>query len=452
MRFPRSGFAFSMQVPQDSNPRPETAGSWLYRYAALTALATLALVGIGGLVTSHGVGMAVPDWPTTYGYNMFLFPISKWIGGIFYEHSHRLVATLVGLLVVGLTRWLGGRPSRWPLAIIGLAEIVGGLRLLRLGPGWQGTGHFLCGIGAVVLLVAVIWVRNSPAPRPLPILGWLAFALVQFQGLLGGLRVVLFKDQIGIFHAALAQVFFTLLCVIVLFSSSWWRSRRSQGAEAKSGLTDAANAGTPTVAGTCRANDVFRLQGLILGTTLLIFGQLILGAVMRHQHAGLAIPDFPLAYGKIWPAMDAHSVNLYNQHRIEVTALNPITSSQILLQMLHRIMALLILLSAGTCAFSARWHWGKSNPVAKVTLVWLGLISAQVVLGAATIWSNKAADVATAHVLIGALSLALGTISCIISFRDHLFARRVAASPDGTVPLAAAVPYGPRPSAASGLR
>src|SRR5258707_7118332 len=114
--------------------------SWLQRYALLTAAATLALIGVGGLVTSHGVGMAVPDWPTAYGYNMFLFPISKWVGGIFYEHTHRLVASVVGLLVVALTRWVGGKPSRLPLAIIGIAEILAGLALLRLGPDWKGAG------------------------------------------------------------------------------------------------------------------------------------------------------------------------------------------------------------------------------------------------------------------------------------------------------------------------
>src|SRR5438445_13129383 len=92
---------------------------WLHRFALLTALATLALIGVGGLVTSHGVGMAVPDWPTTYGYNLFLFPVSKWVGGIFYEHTHRLMASVVGLLVVGLTRGLGGPSSRLPLGAMG---------------------------------------------------------------------------------------------------------------------------------------------------------------------------------------------------------------------------------------------------------------------------------------------------------------------------------------------
>src|SRR6266852_7497366 len=103
----------------------------LHRYALLTAVATLGLIGIGGLVTSHGVGMAVPDCPTTYGYNMFFFPISKWVGGIFYEHTHRLAASVVGVLVIGLTRWLGGQSTRLPLAVIGLAEVGAGVGLLQ---------------------------------------------------------------------------------------------------------------------------------------------------------------------------------------------------------------------------------------------------------------------------------------------------------------------------------
>src|SRR5882762_6443008 len=129
---------------------------WLSRFSLLTALATLALIVIGGLVTSHGAGMAVPDWPNSYGYNMFLFPISQWVGGIFYEHSHRLVATVVGVLVVALTRWLGGSPARLPLVLAGVAEIAGGIGLLRFAPEWKGAGHFLSGIGGVVLLAGLV--------------------------------------------------------------------------------------------------------------------------------------------------------------------------------------------------------------------------------------------------------------------------------------------------------
>src|SRR5215470_15615668 len=112
---------------------------WLRRYAWLTALATFCLLAIGGLVTSHNAGMAVPDWPNTNGYNMFLFPISERVGGILYEHTHRLAASCVGVLVVGLTRWLGGRGSRVRLALIGMGEMLAGAIFLRMGGDWKGA-------------------------------------------------------------------------------------------------------------------------------------------------------------------------------------------------------------------------------------------------------------------------------------------------------------------------
>ena len=80
----------------------------LHRFAKFLVACTVLLILAGSLVTSHDAGLSVPDWPTSYGYNMFFFPISKWGGGILYEHTHRLVATFLGLLVVALTRWLGG--------------------------------------------------------------------------------------------------------------------------------------------------------------------------------------------------------------------------------------------------------------------------------------------------------------------------------------------------------
>src|SRR5262245_6568203 len=97
---------------------------WLHRFAAFTAAATLFLIWVGGLVTSHGAGMAVPDWPTTFGYNMFFFPVSKWVGGIFYEHSHRLVASGVGMLTVILAAWLWLREKRRGLRWLGILALA----------------------------------------------------------------------------------------------------------------------------------------------------------------------------------------------------------------------------------------------------------------------------------------------------------------------------------------
>ena len=385
---------------------------WLHRFAVLTALATLGLVAIGGLVTSHGVGMAVPDWPTSYGYNMFALPVSTWLtGGIFHEHTHRLWASLVGVLVVALTRWLGGREARLPLVIVGISEIVAGQFLLRLGTDWKGAGHFLAGIGSVVLLAGIVWVKNLPAFRPLPKLGWLAFGLVQLQGLLGGLRVVLDSQMVadvrlgtafGIFHGCLAQVFLAFLAVIALLTSRWWQERRAP--DRLEGAITQEWAGQEIGA---------PVRSLFLATTVLIFGQLLIAATMRHQHAGLAIPDFPLAHGKLWPDMSNEAVAQYNARRLEITAENPITAFQIGAQMVHRAVAVLILVGVAVCA----WQVRGGSPVRGLANGWLGLILMQVALGAWTVWSNKAADVATAHVMVGSLSLVTGVVGCLICFR-----------------------------------
>jgi len=362
----------------------------------------------------------VPDWPNSYGYNMFFFPPSKWIGGILYEHTHRLWASMVGLIVVALARWLGGRESRRPLAIVGALEMLAGIAIFAQWPNQKATGGFLMGIGGVILLAALVWVRNKKSPAPLPQLGWLALALVQIQGLLGGLRVVLFKDQIGIFHATLAQLFFVLTCAIALLTSGWWLQRERRAAARIDGGEPAGRLTTERVVGAPPSL-------LFLATTVLILFQLILGATMRHQHAGLSIRDFPLAYGKLWPATDPASVAAYNERRIEITNIKPVTAFQIELQMVHRIVALLILGAVGLCAWKVRSsgfsrageppEGGTPNVIRRLSYGWLGLIVLQAGLGAATILSDKAADIATAHVLVGALSLATGAVLSIIALR-----------------------------------
>ncbi|HTH47871.1 MAG TPA: COX15/CtaA family protein [Candidatus Limnocylindria bacterium] len=383
---------------------PPSAGRWLFRYAVLTALCTLVLVCLGGLVTSKQVGMSVPDWPTSYGYNMLALPINTWFtGGIFEEHTHRLLATAVGILVVGLTRWLGGHAARRPLLIIGLLELVTGFLLLRVGPDWKGAGYFLSGIGGVVVLAGLVWTRNSPASGSLPPLGWLAFTLVQVQGLLGGLRVVLDREIVadttlgtvfGLAHACLGQGFFVLLCVIALLLSPLWLR---MGRAAKGFRSDT-------------------LAWLLPVTTGIIFLQLVLGALMRHQHAGLAIHDFPLAYGSLWPATDPATLAHYNQLRTEDV---PVTAFQIFLQMFHRLGALLIV-GLVTASFLSVRRNAVGTVLTPGANLWLGLIIAQFFLGAATIWTDKAADIATAHVAIGALSLATGTLLTLAARRIAL--------------------------------
>jgi cytochrome c oxidase assembly protein subunit 15 len=418
-------------------PRRLSCNPWLHRCALLTAAATLALVGAGGLVTSHGAGLAVPDWPNTYGYNMFFFPVSQWVGGVFYEHTHRLLASAVGLMTATLALWLQGRKARPFLRWTGLLLLLAGAATWLGAQGRWADAVVLAGTGLAGASLSRVWPGCDPSPGWLRWLGLAAFAAVVVQGVLGGLRVILFKDQIGVFHATLAQLFFVLVCALALFTSSWWQ--RQELRVSGSGLSCWSLGAVPS-RGVC---------WLFLAATLLILSQLIWGATMRHQHAGLAIPDFPLAYGRLWPAMDPQSVARYNLHRVEMLAANPITAFQIWLQIGHRLNALLVLAAVGACAWLARRRLGGEHDVSKLTLGWLGLILTQVMLGAATIWSDKAADIATAHVVVGALSLALGGLVTIILFREALAAHRLAAMTLVTVdptligPAAAPAPSSP---------
>src|SRR6266513_468042 len=242
-----------------------TSNTWLNRFAWLTCVTTLLLICSGGMVTSKGVGLAVPDWPTTFGYNMFLFPASKWIGGIFFEHTHRLIASTVGFLTIILAAWLWFLDRRRWVRILGIAAV-----------------------GAVIL-----------------------------QGVLGGLRVTMLKDEIGIFHACLAQVFFGLVVIIALVTSRSWRAPAAVAGRGKS------------------------LRGVALTTTVFIYLQLALGATMRHQHRDLAITDFPTAYGQWIPDTSIPAIAKINAAR-DTVGMSDVSAAQIWLQMARRFGAVLV--------------------------------------------------------------------------------------------------------------
>jgi cytochrome c oxidase assembly protein subunit 15 len=270
-----------------------------------------------------------------------------------------------------------------------------------------------------------VWPRNEPASRTLRALGLIALAGVILQGVLGGLRVTLLQDAIGIVHAALAQMFFALIAVICLLNSGGWRRLSAAG----------------DFTGPTRA-----FAWLVGLTTVLVFAQLMIGAGMRHQHAGLAVPDFPLAYGEFWPETDEASIQSYNRQRIEVVWANPITAGQVRLHMVHRLVAFGIL--AAVVVVAARsWRYGRGHPARRWGVLWLGLILGQGVLGAATVWSNKAADVATGHVVVGALCLVTGVLFTRVCFhlrgqeRIARISSVTAAGPsDNFPPVSSAVP------------
>jgi len=366
---------------------------WLHRFALLTAAATLVLIGIGGLVTSHGAGMAVPDWPNSYGYNMFTFPVSMWVGGILYEHSHRLAGSVVGFLTLVLALWLNGRPAAKWLRWGSLVVLVLGLLAATSSKVKLDNVLFLVGTGVVGFGISFVWPRHEPISPRLARFGVLALVLVIAQGILGGLRVTALADWLGIFHGTLAQCFLVLICGIALVTSGWWQRLKAESPVA-----------VPAKA-----------RRFLLVTTLLILGQLALGASMRHQHAGLAVPDFPLAHGKLWPATDAASLERYNQTRLDVRDFKAITAGQIHLHMAHRLGALIVFGHVLGCLLKLRHAVGGAHPLAKVAGGWFALICVQFGLGIWTVLSNKAADIATLHVVVGAASLVTGALLTLLA-------------------------------------
>jgi cytochrome c oxidase assembly protein subunit 15 len=295
------------------------------------------------MVTSKNVGLAVPDWPTTFGYNMFLFPVSKWVGGILFEHTHRLMGSVVGLLTIILAVWL-----------------------------WLGDDRR--------------WIRN---------LGVIEVVAVIIQGILGGLRVTMMKDQIGIFHACVAQAFLGLLVFIGLVTTQFWRSLTYRVVDSKS---------------------FSPIKTLAVAVTVAIYVQLAIGATMRHQHRDLAILDFPTANGEWIPDTSASALAKINAWR-DARALSNVTAFQIWLQMAHRFLAFIIAIAIIAFCVRALRERRRSAVLERLAVIWVALVLCQIALGAWVIWSNKAADIATTHVAMGAVMLSFGVSISAICWR-----------------------------------
>ncbi len=310
----------------------------LHRFAIFTAVCTFCLVIAGGLVTSTQSGLAVPDWPLSYGQLM-----PPMVGGIFYEHLHRMVATFVGVLTIILAVWVWRKEDRG-------------------------------------------WMR---------ILGFVALALVIMQGLLGGLTVLLLlPTAVSVSHATLAQTFFALVSAIALFTSPWWLEKQPQLSEG------------------AKNSSVVWLPIL---TTLAVFIQLILGALMRHTHSGLAVPDFPLAYGQVIPSLSPEAVANYNQQLIQtdirLAADGPISSTQIIIHLLHRIWALAVSIMILWTSLRFAKLSSVTKRLSMFSYLLIGLLLMQLTLGALTVLSVMAVGITTAHVAFGALTLA----TCVLA-------------------------------------
>jgi cytochrome c oxidase assembly protein subunit 15 len=251
---------------------------------------------------------------------MFAFPLEKMVGGIFYEHTHRLIASTVGLLIIVLALWLRRAEPR-------------------------------------------AWVRR---------LGYLALAAVIVQGLLGGLTVLLLlPDAISISHAGLAQLVFCLTVTIALVTSRGWTAVDLQSPDDRG------------------------LRRVAVATTAAVYVQILVGATMRHTDAGLAIPDFPLAFGRLVP---------------------PHWDARIAVHFTHRVGAVLVAaFVAATAGRILARHGGRGRLRAPALLL-LTLVAVQITLGALTVLSGRQPLINSLHVITGGLVL---VTSLVLTLRAH---------------------------------
>jgi cytochrome c oxidase assembly protein subunit 15 len=276
----------------------------------------------------------VPDWPNTYGWFMFTFPLDKMVGGIRYEHTHRLIASTVGFLIIILAAWL-----------------------------WRAEPR--------------AWVRR---------LGYAALGAVITQGILGGMTVLWFlPDPISIAHAGLAQIVFCLtLSIAVVESPAWKRGYsdregvRGQG----TGVSDSDRA----------------LQRTAVMTTILVYVQILIGATMRHTDAGLAIRDFPLAFGHLIP---------------------PVWDAKIAIHFAHRVGALAVTSAILVTAVQTFARHRHRRELRNAAILLLDLLMVQLVLGALTVLTSKQFIINSLHVVTGALVLGTSLVLTLRAYRPR---------------------------------
>ncbi|MET0263448.1 MAG: COX15/CtaA family protein [Rariglobus sp.] len=291
-------------------------------FAALGAAWVFGVVTLGAFTTSIHAGMAFPDWPLSNG---SINP-DGWLTEIdkFAEHSHRLFGMVMGFLAIGLVAWLHLREDRK-------------------------------------------WVRQ---------LGWAALTIVVVQGILGGKRVLLdsidvpgFEMSLGqmlrIPHGILAQVYVCVLFAIAAGLSRPWIENGPQ--KVVGGIEPA-------------------IRRLAVVSTLLVFVQLIVAAVMRHNNAGLAIPTFPLTpEGGLIPATWDFRVAIH---------------------FTHRVMAVVLTGALGWLAVLLWRSPSVGRGLKRAATLMVALVAVQIFLGALSVWTTRNPYYTTSHVIGGAFILA----------------------------------------------
>jgi cytochrome c oxidase assembly protein subunit 15 len=277
----------------------------LHRYAVFTASCTFILLNAGALVTSNDAGLSIPDWPLAYG--AFVPPL---VGGIRYEYGHRVFAAFVGILTIGIAVWLWRAEKRAWMRWLGVAALGG----------------------------------------------------VIAQGILGGLTVKTFQlPPVSAAHGTLAQLFFSTLVAIAVFTSAWWQGD----------LPESDDPGSP------------RIRTLVMWTLAAVFCQLVLGAAFRHKGFGI----IPHLVGAVVVTISVFlTAGALKRRFARVPALRNCA------RFLHILIGVQLLLGAGAY-WSRLYSAGFPQPIAvMVTLT-------------------------VAHTVTGALVLAVALVTTLITYR-----------------------------------
>jgi cytochrome c oxidase assembly protein subunit 15 len=288
---------------------------------------------------------------------------------------------------------------------------------------WEHMHRVIAASVGFLTLSFALWTGWAEPRRWVRWLSYAALAAVVAQGILGGITVhYMLPTPISVSHACLAQIFFCMTIALAFVTSPLY------------------------VRGLRGSDKSFRgARRLAAGTVALVFLQLLIGAIMRHTDSGLAVPDFPYAYGdvkpgQLWPALDDASVAAYNRHRM--ATFTPIFDEdhfhvdrfQILVHMLHRAGALLVTTAILTLAGFLLARHRDDLPLGAGAIILLGLVFIQITLGIYTVWTRKAPFVASFHVFFGALIL-----GCVwfLALRIWTLERRGAASGSSAKDMAA---------------
>ncbi len=217
-----------------SLPTLQPHSVWPHYAAVSLVCAVFPLIWIGGLVTTYKAGMAVPDWPGTYGWNLFLYPWTTWLSGpwdLMIEHGHRLAGALAGLITIGLVAAvLACDVRRWMRPVV---------------------------IGMLLLLI--------------------------LQGCLGGARVLMDQHRLAMLHGCLAHVCFGLAVTVAVLTSRWWREEADELAGLDSEVADSESTNVEEVPSNgVNSSASGKLTRLTLFTCTLAILQVFLGAWLRH--------------------------------------------------------------------------------------------------------------------------------------------------------------------------